>query len=208
VPEFGEIAADDLLPVVGQPRPERADAVRNRERILAAARRLVAERGVVAVTTAEVARAAGVAKGTVFHRFGDRAGLVRALLDKHERDLQERILRGPPPLGPGAPADARLAAFLDALLEFTDRHRELLLAVDGAQPAGRYRSGAYHAWHQHTTLLLRSLRPEVDADLLAHVLLAPVGADLLLHLRDDEGRSLGELRTAFRALAAHLATAP
>jgi AcrR family transcriptional regulator len=198
--EFGEIAADGSLPVVGQPRPERADAVRNRERILAAARRLVAERGIVAVTTAEVARAAGVAKGTVFHRFGDRAGLIRALLDEHERDLQERILRGPSPLGPGAPADARLGAFLDALLEFTDRHRELLLAVDGARPAGRYRSGAYHAWHQHTTLLLRSLRG-ADADLLAHVLLAPLGADLVLHLREDEGRSLGELRTALRALA-------
>ena len=194
----GEGADDDPLPVIGQPRPERADAVRNRQKILAATRRLVADRGIGAVTTAEVARTAGVAKGTVFHRFGDRAGLIRALLDEHERDLQERILRGPPPLGPGAPAGERLHAFLDALLAFTDEHRDLLLAVDGARPAGRYRSGAYGAWHRHTTLLLRRLRPAADAGLLAHVVLAPLAADLVLHLRDDEGRSLAELRTAIR----------
>jgi AcrR family transcriptional regulator len=192
--EHGGGAGDDTLPVTGQPRPERADAARNRRRILAATRALVAERGVGAVTTAEVARTAGVAKGTVFHRFGDRAGLIRALLDEQERDLQERILRGPAPLGPGAPAAERLHAFLDALLTFTDGHRDLLLAVDGARPAGRYRSGAYGAWHRHATLLLRELRHPTDAGLLAHVLLAPLAADLVLHLRVDEGRSLADRR--------------
>ena len=187
----------DEMPVLGQPRAERADAARNRERILAAAQRLIAERGIAAVTTAEVARAAGVAKGTVFHRFGDRAGLIRALLDEHERALQERILRGPPPLGPGAPAGERLRAFVDALLTFTDEHRDLLLEVDSAAPAGRYRSGAYQAWHRHTALLLEELRPGADAGLLAHALLAPLSADLVLHLREDERRPLSELRAAF-----------
>ena len=118
------------MPVAGRPRPERADAARNRELVLAAARRLFAERGAAAVTIEEVARAAGVAKGTVFHRFGDRAGLAVALLDEHERALQERILRGPPPLGPGAPPRERLLAFLAALAELTMEHRELLLEVE------------------------------------------------------------------------------
>ena len=80
----------------------------------------------------EVARAAGVAKGTVFHRFGDRAGLALALLDEHERALQEQVLRGPPPLGPGAPPRERLLAFLAALAELTVEHRELLLEVERA----------------------------------------------------------------------------
>src|ERR687891_1118034 len=130
------------LPVADRPRPERADAARNRARVLEAARRLFAERGVEAVTMADVARAAGVAKGTVFHRFGDRSGLALALLDEHERELQERVLRGPPPLGPGAPTRERLVAFLGALADLTDEHRELLLEVDHARPAGRYRTGA------------------------------------------------------------------
>jgi AcrR family transcriptional regulator len=51
----------------------------------------------------DVAREAGVAKSTVFHRFGDRQALAQALVGDAERALQEDLLRGPPPLGPGAP---------------------------------------------------------------------------------------------------------
>jgi AcrR family transcriptional regulator len=177
------------LPVTGQPRAERADAALNRERVLAAARRLFAERGVEAVTMEQVARAAGVAKGTVFHRFGDRAGLALALLDEHERELQERILRGPPPLGPGAPPRERLRAFLGALAELTFAHRDLLREVERASAAARYHTGAYQAWLQHTVLLLG------DADALrAHVLLAPLAADLVWHLA-EQGVSAAELIT-------------
>jgi AcrR family transcriptional regulator len=182
------------LPVAGDARPERADAARNRERVLSAARRLFAERGAGSVTIEEVARAAGVAKGTVFHRFGDRAGLALALLDEHERALQDRILRGPPPLGPGAPPRERLLAFLAALAELTVEHRELLLEVDHAAPAARYRTGAYQAWLQHTVLLLGP-----DSALRAHLLLAPVAADLVSHLV-DEGVSAAELTAALHEL--------
>jgi AcrR family transcriptional regulator len=182
------------LPVAGGARPERADAARNRERVLSAARRLFAERGAGSVTIEEVARAAGVAKGTVFHRFGDRAGLALALLDEHERALQDRILRGPPPLGPGAPPRERLLAFLAALAELTVEHRELLLEVDHAAPAARYRAGAYQAWLQHTVLLLGP-----DSALRAHLLLAPLAADLVSHLV-DEGVSAAELTAALHEL--------
>jgi AcrR family transcriptional regulator len=181
------------LPVAGAPRPERADAARNRERVLAAARWLFAERGVHAVTMEEVARAAGVAKGTVFHRFGDRAGLALALLDEHERALQERILRGPPPLGPGAPPRDRLLAFLAALAELTVEHRDLLLETEHASPGARYRTGAYQAWLQHTVLLLGD-----DDALRAHLLLAPLAADLVWHLA-DQGVSAAELTAALHA---------
>jgi AcrR family transcriptional regulator len=60
---------------------ERADAARNRAAILAAATRLIGERGIDAVSVDDVASAAGVGKGTVFRRFGDKAGLVRAVVD-------------------------------------------------------------------------------------------------------------------------------
>jgi AcrR family transcriptional regulator len=178
------------LPVAGAPRPERADAARNRKRVLAAARRLFAERGVHGVTMAEVASAAGVAKGTVFHRFGDRAGLALALLDEHERALQERILRGPPPLGPGAPPRERLLAFLAALADLSFEHRDLLLEAERASPGARYRTGAYQAWLQHTVLLL----DDHDA-LRAHMLLAPLAGDLVWHLA-DQGVSAAELIAA------------
>jgi len=175
------------LPTAGATRPERADAARNRERLLAAARRLFADRGVRAVTMSDLAREAGVAKGTVFHRFGDRAGLALALLDEAERALQERLLHGPPPLGPGAPPHERLRAFLAALAAFTVDNRELLLEVDGGSLGARYRTGAYRAWLQHVVVLLGDLGVAGDRALHGHLLLAPLAADLVAYLHDDEG---------------------
>jgi AcrR family transcriptional regulator len=186
------------LPLLGAPRRERADAARNREKVLVAARRLFAERGVAGVTMEEIARAAGVGKGTVFHRFGDRAGLALALLDDRERELQEAVLYGHPPLGPGAPAGERLDAFLDALLDFTVEHAELLIAADSGRPGGRYLTGAYASWHRHTTLLLSELRPGADAAVLAHLLLAPLAADLVRYLTEDAGVGVERVRAALR----------
>ena len=190
------------LPLEGRPaRPERADAARNRRRVLDAARRLFAAHGVSAVTMGDVAREAGVAKGTVFHRFGDRQGLAQALVDDAERALQDELLRGPPPLGPGAPPSDRLLAFLDALLALGIAHRDLLLEVDSAGPAARQRTGAYRAWLQHVAMLLSQLGDVPDPGLAAHALLAPLAPELLYHLQEDEGRIPDELRPVVLDLA-------
>ena len=103
------------LPLIAAPLPERerADARRNRERILCAAARLVDERGIDCVSMDDVAAAAGVGKGTLYRRFGDRWTLLRALIDEPERDFQDELIRGEPPLGPGGPPMERLRAFGD-----------------------------------------------------------------------------------------------
>ena len=144
------------LPTRGPP-PERADARRNRLRILEAAAELIGERGLDEVTIDDIAKRAGVAKGTVFHRFGNRAGLAVALLDERERRFQDRLLTGPPPLGPGAPPEERLIAFLGALIDFTDENVDLLIVSDHDEPGGRYRTGAYAAWRLHVASLLEEL---------------------------------------------------
>lgn len=92
------------LPVlgVGMVR-ERADAARNRLRVLAAAERLFSLRGVAGVTMDDVAGEAGVGKGTLYRRFGDKGGLAVALLDERERELQQQLLDGAPPPGPRRP---------------------------------------------------------------------------------------------------------
>ncbi len=169
--------------------------------MLEAARQLFAERGVQAVTMSDVARAAGVAKGTIFHRFGDRPGLAQALVDEAERELQEQVLRGPPPLGPGAPPRERLTAFLDALLTLTAEHRDLLLEVDSAGPSARHRTGAYRAWLQHTVLLLEQAGTHGDRVLLAHALLAPLSPELLWHLEEDQRSDVDALRPVLAELA-------
>lgn len=57
----------------------RADARRNQERLLDAARELIAERG-ANVPLEDVARAAGVGIGTLYRRFPDREALLRAVV--------------------------------------------------------------------------------------------------------------------------------
>jgi AcrR family transcriptional regulator len=183
---------------------ERADAARNRARIVEAAQRLFAEEGVGGVTMEQVARAAGVGKGTVFHRFGDRAGLAMALLDHGERELQVAVRHGAPPLGPGAPDRERLLAFVDALANFTLKNADLLMAADSRRGGGRYATDAYAAWHQHVTSLLGGTPPHVDRGLLAHQLLAALSPELLVHL-SQSGVGARRLRRSLGEFVARLA---
>jgi AcrR family transcriptional regulator len=188
--------------LAGQAPAERADAARNRRRILEATRSLVDGHGAQSLTVAAVARAAGVGPATVIRRFGDKAGLLMALLDEQERELQEAMLRGPPPLGPGAPARERVYAFLDALVALTDANADILLASETVKAGARYRTGAYSVWRQHLALLLGEARPELDTRLVAHLLLAPLAAESYDQLRRVEQRSRGEIQAALRAVAA------
>ncbi|MFC9393109.1 TetR/AcrR family transcriptional regulator [Streptomyces sp. NPDC057027] len=168
------------------PPKERADAARNRVAVLEAAARLFAEQGVEAVSMDQVAAAAGVGKGTLFRRFGDKSGLAAALLDARERVLQEAILHGPPPLGPGAPEEERLAAFLDAYFDYLLEHLALVRMSETATPGARYRIGAYRFWHRHAAILLASAP---DPDHAAHALLAAVAADHVAALLPELGEA-------------------
>ncbi len=75
-------------------RPLRADAARNRARLLAAAKELFAARGLDA-TMDEVARRAGVGVGTAYRRFRNRDDLIAALfeerLDEFMASLDEAL---------------------------------------------------------------------------------------------------------------------
>jgi AcrR family transcriptional regulator len=181
-----------------QPRPERADAARNRTRILAAAERLFSQRGATNVTMEDVARAADVGKGTLYRRYPDRAALALALLDEHERDLQQRLVTGPPPLGPGAPPGQRLAAFYTAMIELLDRHLDLALAAETGD--ARFRTGAYSFWRAHLRVLLRAAGVPDPGDVLAEILLAPLAGELVRHLR-GRGASAGEIAAGLTELA-------
>ena len=191
------------LPVIHAEPVERADAARNRDRILCAARRLFAERGPACVSMEEIAAAAGVGKGTLFRRFGSRAALVRELLSDKEAALQEAIIRGEPPLGPGAPPRERLIAFGEAVLGLLDSHADLLIAAEGG--GARFGAAPYAVYRLHMTLLLREADPPCDAEFLAETLLACLGADFFIYLRERREMPLERVLAGWRELACRLA---
>ncbi|WP_159944078.1 MULTISPECIES: TetR/AcrR family transcriptional regulator [unclassified Nocardiopsis] len=168
------------------PSRERADAARNRSRILAAAERLFAENDPREVTMGEIAKAAGVGRATLYRRYPDTGAVAVALLDEHERLLQGEILHGPPPLGPGAPPAERLAAFYAAAVDLMDRHLPLVLGAETGRR--RFTTGAYSFWRAHVGTLLAQV-PGTDREALVDQLLAPLDPDLFAHQRDTVGMS-------------------
>ncbi|WP_433146256.1 TetR/AcrR family transcriptional regulator [Actinomadura nitritigenes] len=164
---------------MAQQRAERADAARNRRAVLQATERLLAEGGGEHVSLDRVAALAGVGKGTVFRRFGNRAGLLQALLEERSRELRDAIRNGPPPLGPGAPARKRLLAFLDELGAIAEGNAVLLTAHEQACAEDKYDDPSYRFWHRHLSTLFAEARPDLDADFLAHGVLAAFDGDLI-----------------------------
>jgi AcrR family transcriptional regulator len=179
-------------------RRERADAVRNRQRVLAAAERLFAAGDPRTVTMEDIAREAGVGRATLYRRYPDPAAVAGALLDEHERELQEQLLRGAPPLGPGAPPAERLAAFYAAMIELLDRHLPLVLGAE-IGPA-RYRTGAYGFWRAHVRVLLTDAGV-ADPEPLIEPLLAPLAPDVYRYQRHERGQTPAQITAGLRWLA-------
>jgi AcrR family transcriptional regulator len=161
---------------------ERADAARNRKKVLDAAARLFATSDPTRVTMGAIAEAAGVGRATLYRRYPTTAAVALALLDEHERQLQEKLLSGPPPLGPGASPGERLAAFYVAMVDLLDTHLHLALGAETG--ASRFATGAYGFWRLHVRTLLEAAQvPNVDA--LVDPLLAPLAPEVYRHQRHD-----------------------
>jgi AcrR family transcriptional regulator len=114
-------------------RPLRRDAERNRQRILAAARELFAERG-LGVTLNDIAHHAGVGVGTVYRRFPDKAQLIDGLFEQRFEDfveLMDAALDDPDPW-------QGFAGFFEGALELQAADRGLGELVLGA-PGGHER---------------------------------------------------------------------
>jgi AcrR family transcriptional regulator len=176
---------------------ERADARRNRARIIEAATALVDERGIDGVSMEDVARAACVGTGTLYRRFGDRAGLALALLDEQTREFQDLLIAGPPPLGPGAGPIERLKAFGHAYLDLLERHADL---IGAATPHGREGAGPHALNATHVALLVREAAPDIDVDFVTEALLAALTPGQHVYLRRERGWPLDRLKAGWDQL--------
>jgi len=182
--------------------PERGDAARNRKLLLDAARALMSQRNLDQISTDDIAAAAGVGKGTLFRRFGSRAGLMIELLDEDERAMQQAFLFGPPPLGPQAPPLQRLLAFGRERLRFVEAHRAILEDVN-RDPLARY-NAVFSVLHTHVRVLLNSAASNGDLDAQSDALLALLDVDYVVHQIDSRGQTRETLTRAWESLATKL----
>lgn len=120
------------MSVESTPRWRRLEPDERREQILECARRLFSERPYAAVSTTDIAREAGVARGLINHYFGTKRDLYL--------EVVRQVVFVPPPASaqlPGAPPQARVAAVVDWWLDAVWRHRTLWRIALGAQGFGR-----------------------------------------------------------------------
>ena len=185
---------------------ERSDAARNRERLLLAARELIGQGGAAALTMDRLAEHAGVGKGTVFRRFGSRAGLMLALLNDSEAGFQARFLFGPPPMGPGASPLDRLVAFGAERIAYVVEYGDLVLAAGNAS-RGRFEVPAVALWNQHVEMLLREAGvTSTELWLMAGSLTATLDPERLLFLIREHGVTSERLAASWRDLVTRVVT--
>jgi AcrR family transcriptional regulator len=169
---------------------ERREATR--AALLDAAEQLFAERGYAGVGTEEIVQRAGVTRGALYHHFRDKEDLFRAVYERVEQELTERIVSDIP-LGSDEPVEVLrkgAAMFLDACLE--PRVQRIAL-LDAPAVLG------WNAWREIGAryglgLIQAALQAALDAGAipaqpvrpLAHVLLGALDEAAMLVARADD----------------------
>lgn len=195
-------------------RGERRDAAANRHLLLQTAEALFAAHGVDQVTMADIAKAAGVGKGTLYRRFDNKGELALALMDAQMRAFQETQLAAMRRASAeNVPFLAQLAAFLDALVAFVDQHAPLLCEAAQIVTDPDVATQRPHFWQYLTvTGLLNSadrageLRPGLDIPFSAEALLAPLNAHTFRYQRDVLRFDLPRISAGLQSLVDGLST--
>lgn len=98
-PRAARAAGPDAGPALTQDARRAA----SERRLVAAACEVLARKGWIGMTLAEVGHRAGVSRGLVSHHFGSKAGLLRALT-RHIDEGFAAAMRAAPPAAPGLPS--------------------------------------------------------------------------------------------------------
>jgi AcrR family transcriptional regulator len=189
---------------------ERSAATRGA--LVAAARLLFAERGYAAVGTPEVAAAAGVTRGALYHQFAGKADLFLAVYEQVEQEVTERIGELMASAGVSDPLAALTAgaeAFLDAC---TQPEVQQIALLDAPAVLGweRWRAVGLNYGLGMTEAALRAAMDagriaEQPVRPLAHVLLGALDeAALYVARAEDPDTARDEMRPLFARLLAGL----
>src|SRR5436305_3484404 len=198
---------------VKRTQAERSGATR--AALIDAARPLFAGRGYADVGTEEIARAAGLTRGALYHHFEGKRELFEAVYEQIEIEMAERIASGALRANAISPLAAMKAGAEMFLLASTEPETQQIVLLDGPSVLG------WDRWREIATehglgLIEATLQAAVEAGEinsqpvrpLAHVLMGALDAAALLVARaENPGKMRGEVGQTLAALLEGLSRA-
>jgi AcrR family transcriptional regulator len=176
--------------------------------LIAAARRLWGERGYAEVSTPEIAAAAGVTRGAMYHQYADKAALFRAVIEAMDLEIIERLEASVAAAKPETPADT-MHAMADAWLDIA-REPEVrqLMLLDAPSVIGwrEYREMSQNNSVEAAEALLKAaveagqLRPQPLRPLALVLLGGLEEAAMYVAGAEDGDRAGEEIRVVVRDL--------
>jgi AcrR family transcriptional regulator len=176
-----------------------------------AGRRLFGERGFGDVSAGEAAREAGVTTGALYHHFGDKTGLFRAVLEDLEREITAETVAGIP--GGDDPL-AAMAVGLSAFLDICQRPEVVRITLTDAPAVLGWQEWREVEARHGLGVITDTLRQAaaagaiVDAPIgpLAQLMLSSINETVLMIAHaDDPAAARAEAEPALIALLAGLA---
>jgi AcrR family transcriptional regulator len=198
-----------------KPNKQEARSARTRTVLVGAARPLFAERGFAAVGTEDIARAAGVTRGALYHQFADKTELFAAVYEELEVEVTRRLAAGA--LAQATDAVAALGAAAREMLDvLAEPGVERILLIDGPSALGWERCREI-AMRHGLGLVTRALEAAMAAGQLApgpvlplaHLLIGALDEGALYVARaDDRAAARTEVTATFARLLDGLRAAP
>jgi AcrR family transcriptional regulator len=189
-------------------RTQEERSAATREALISAARKLWGLRGYAEVGTPEIAAAAGVTRGAMYHQFADKAALFSEVVETVEQDVMARMATVVAGSGATTPADAIRAA-VDAWLEVSgDPEVRQLVLLDAPSVLGwaAFRDVAQrYSLGMTEQLLTEAIRagqlPRQPVRPLAHVLIGALDeAAMAIATADDPKRARRETEEVLHRL--------
>jgi AcrR family transcriptional regulator len=189
-------------------RTQEERSAATRDALISAARKLWGLRGYAEVGTPEIATAAGVTRGAMYHQFADKAALFSEVVEAVEQDVMSRMATVVAGSGATTPADAIRAA-VDAWLEVSgDPEVRQLILLDAPSVLGwaAFRDVAQrYSLGMTEQLLTEAIRagqlPRQPVRPLAHVLIGALDeAAMAIATADDPKRARRETEEVLHRL--------
>lgn len=180
------MSENNIIPINAN-KPIRADAARNRRRLLTAAETLFHQQDIAEVTMSAIAKEAEVGKGTLYRHFEDKVAICHAMLDEDMRAFQQATLdylrRHPDPY-------TGLRWFFEQAARYVVAHNALLIEVSNQGGADVLNHPAHVWWRQTIVGMLSRMDLDADVPYLADMFYVMLDVQTIRFQRQTQGYDL------------------